>query len=115
MERKTWEFPKNIEFSNVPDYLQQFEKENHTQEFVFNLNETESVHSSFIGFLIHTKGVVEARGGRVVVVVSPAIRRLFRIMNVLDFFMTDTSPRPAGISPLGIAAAENVLTPAGIQ
>ncbi len=71
-----WRFPREIDFSLVSQYLKMMEKYNPDHILVFDLNDTEVVHSSFIGFLIHVKEKLEQDGVRLILETSPNIRKI---------------------------------------
>ncbi len=86
MNQITWTFPKEIDFCLVPQYVKRIEREAAPQVIIFDLTGTEKIHSSFIGFLIHVKGLVDERGGTLVLKISPSLQRLFAMMKIADYF-----------------------------
>ena len=70
-----WTFPQEIEFWLVPDYLKRIEGSTFKNRIVFDLSETENVHSSFIGFLIFVKQSAEKHRGKLVLKVSPSMKK----------------------------------------
>jgi anti-anti-sigma regulatory factor len=83
-----WTFPQEIEFWLVPDYLKKIEGSTFKNRIVFDLSETENVHSSFIGFLIFVKQSSEKHRGKLILKVSPSLKKLFAMLNVLEYFAT---------------------------
>lgn len=83
-----WRFPQEIEFWLVPEYLKKMEGSTFKDIIVFDLSETDNVHSSFIGFLIFVKQSTEKQGGKLVLKVSSALKRLFVMLNILEYFAT---------------------------
>lgn len=81
-----WKFPKSIEFWSVPEYLKKFEGSSLSATYIFDLSDTETVHSSFIGFMIYVKQSVESIGGKLTLKISPAVKKLLLMLKILDHF-----------------------------
>lgn len=81
-----WRFPREIDFSLVSQYLKMMEKYNPDHVLVFDLNDTETIHSSFIGFLIHAKEKLEHDGVLLVLEMSPSLRKLMTRMKLSEYF-----------------------------
>ncbi len=91
IDEKTWIFPKNIEFHVVPQYLKTIEKSTTQDMLVFDLNNTENIHSSFIGFLIYVKKKLEIHGGQLVLKVSPSLQKTFDMLHINSYFSSHMS------------------------
>lgn len=83
-----WTFPASIEYQDVPEFLRRFEATAVAGTFVFDLRETQEAHSSFIGFLIFAKYVIEKNGHSLVLNLSPALERLLKMLRVFEYFMS---------------------------
>ncbi len=90
-----WKFPKSIEFWSVPEYLKKFEASSLSAAFTFDLGDTETVHSSFIGFMIYVKQSVESAGGRLILEISPAVQKLLLMLKILDHFESSPTAKDA--------------------
>jgi hypothetical protein len=82
----TWSFPQDIKFEEVAEYLEKFKKIDSSRKVIFDLRDTLNVHSSFIGFLIHAKNIIESKNGSMVLDLSFTVRRILSLMNVMDYF-----------------------------
>jgi anti-anti-sigma regulatory factor len=82
----TISFPDVIEFESATHFSKELQNMNLEDEIVFDLTETTRIHSSFIGFLMHTKYMLEGNGKRLVLRTSPQIDRLFSMLNLTEFF-----------------------------
>jgi len=81
----TMTFPRMIDFSVAAHYIQAIEKAP-GRTLVFDLEATEIIHSSFIGFMIHVKEEMENSGGRLIVKLSPSLEKTFRRLNLGEYF-----------------------------
>ena len=88
----TISFPDVIEFESATNFSKELQNMDLEDEVVFDLTETTRIHSSFIGFLMHTKYMLEGSGKKLVLRTSPQIDRLFSMLNLTDFF-SDTIRR----------------------
>ncbi len=84
---KTWEFPEDIKFEEVPQFLKKFEKIPHDQVITFDLTKTMNIHSSFLGFLIHAKRKIEGNNGTFRLKASESIRKIFSMVNLSDYLV----------------------------
>ncbi|MBN2159651.1 MAG: hypothetical protein JW807_09660 [Spirochaetes bacterium] len=82
----TWQFPEIIEFFDVPEYLETFEKVMSRKLIIFDMTDTLDAHSAFIGFLIHVKKQMEARGCRPVFKTSPYIKKTISMLGMNEYF-----------------------------
>lgn len=85
-EAKIWKFPKNIGYENVPGYISILTRRHFQNELVLDLSSTEILHSSFIGFLIHAKQVIEKNNGKLVIIMSKRSEHIFHMLNIYNFF-----------------------------
>ena len=83
----TWKFPSNIEFEEVTNYLKKFEKLSHDKPITFDLSDTENIHSSFIGFLIHAKRKIEKENGELTLIISRPMEKIFSMLNLHDYWV----------------------------
>lgn len=82
-----WAFPKEIPLEEVPEYSRKLEKINELSILQFDLSQTESIHSSFIGFLIYAKHNISAKGGKLYIIPSPAVNHILHLMNLKDYLL----------------------------
>lgn len=82
----TWSFPTNIKFDEVAEYLETFKKIDSSGTVIFDLSDTLNIHSSFIGFLIHAKNIIESKNGSMLLHLSFTVQRTLGLMNVRDYF-----------------------------
>lgn len=94
-QKNHWIFPENISFEAVANYSQLFEGISSEKIITFDLSETENIHSSFIGFLIHTKHVLTRQGGSLKLIVSFTAERILVMLNILDYFAPEITITPA--------------------
>lgn len=87
LKGNTWRFSENIEFEEVTNYLKRFDKLAHNQTITFDLSETENIHSSFIGFLIHAKRKIESGKGKLILVISPSLEKIFTMLKLNDYWI----------------------------
>jgi len=85
-ETKTWKFPENIGYENVPGYLTILNKRYFQNELVLDLSDTDIVHSSFVGFLIHAKQIIEKDNGKLKIILSKRSEQIFHMLNIYSFF-----------------------------
>jgi len=85
-ETKIWKFPENIRYENVPGYLAIFNNSLFHNEMVLDLSKTDILHSSFVGFLIHAKQLIEKNNGKLTIVLSKRSERIFHMLNIYDYF-----------------------------
>ncbi len=85
-ETRIWRLPQNIGYENVPGYLAILKNSCFHKELVLDLSETDILHSSFIGFLIHAKQIIEKDNGKLRIILSKKSERIFRMLNIYNFF-----------------------------
>lgn len=83
----SWKFPRTINFESSSTYVHRFNNLDYSEEIIFDMRETDNVHSSFIGFLINLKQKVNMNGGKLTFYLSDSIEKLFNILKLHDFFM----------------------------
>lgn len=88
---KEWLFPESIKFESVADYMQHFEQVDTSAHITFDLSDTTTIHSSFIGFLIHVKHMTQQNGGKLSLVLSFTAERILIMLNILDYFAPEIS------------------------
>ncbi len=81
----TLTFPRTIDFEAAAQYIQSFEKAP-GGVLVFDLEDTIAIHYSFIGFMIHMKKEMENSGGRLIVKLSPTLKKTIQRLNLDGFF-----------------------------
>ncbi len=80
-----WSFPDIIDFEMAPILMKQIE-EYQGAAILFDLSNTKTIHSSFIGLLIHAKKMLESGGADFFLKTSPDIDKLFGMLNLGDYF-----------------------------
>ena len=88
-ENSVWKFPKHIDFEKSTNYLYRTCDIDFSANVIFDLTETENVHSSFIGFMIELRTKFENRGGTLIVNLSPDLERLFSRMSIYEHFQPE--------------------------
>lgn len=79
-------FPENILFEDVSSYDSKINGKNESKHLIFDLSNTVNFHSSFIGFLIHTKFVTKKNNIRLSLLLSFTAERLLALLNILEYF-----------------------------
>jgi anti-anti-sigma regulatory factor len=82
----TWSFPANITFDLVSEYSLAFSDISMNKKIVFDMSRTTSIHSSFIGFLIHTEHTMRSRKGTLYIELSYTAERLLTLLNIINYF-----------------------------
>ena len=87
MNRKMdiWSFPDVIDFEMAPILMKQIE-EHEGEAVLFDLSKTTTIHSSFIGLLIHAKKLLERGGADLYLKTSPDIDKIFSMLNLQHYF-----------------------------
>lgn len=88
-DNKAWVFPPHINLDEIPDYLEKLKQLDMTGIVHFDMSTTVSIHSSFIGFLIHAKHTVHGQGGRLILSVSTTVEKILTRLNIFDYFSQD--------------------------
>jgi anti-anti-sigma regulatory factor len=83
-----WTFPRHVSFEAATGYLYQLRSMDLSGTVIFDLSETEAVHSSFIGLMIDLKEKAQRFGGELEVRLSPALVRHFSRMNIYQHFIS---------------------------
>ncbi len=83
-------FPKQIGFTDVAAYVEQFTLLDHSHPIVFDLRETVDIHSSFIGFLLHSKTVISRQKGNLILLLSYTLEKVLIMANLTDYFTVIT-------------------------
>ncbi len=87
----TWSFPYEIEFETATELARRLcDLSGAENTVIFDLSKTKSVHSSFVGFLIHTKHYLESNGMRLVLKTSPQIDKVLALLNLGTYFLTES-------------------------
>jgi anti-anti-sigma regulatory factor len=89
IENNRWIFPENISFESVPEYSEYFAQLDHSDSITFDLSQTVSIHSAFIGFLINAKKVMQRGNGTLTLRLSNTAERLFQMLNIIKYFSTE--------------------------
>lgn len=90
-ENNCWTFPETITFESVSYYSQRFEDLTERDGITFDLSHTESIHSSFIGFLIHAKHMLNKEGTSLRLILSFTAERIMIMLNILDYFAPEVA------------------------
>ena len=90
-ENNRWVFPRNISFESVAEYNQLFESLQHPADLTFDLTQTENMHSSYIGFLIHAKHSLNKKGASLSLILSFTAEKILTMLNIVEHFSADIS------------------------
>ena len=90
---KIWTFPEKIDFVFISEYMKRIEGVSFSEKLHFDLSETENVHSSFIGFLIFVKQMVEKNCGVLILEISSSLKKLFVMLNIYEYFAASIPSR----------------------
>jgi len=91
---KLWAFPETIGFESVPGYLSSFMELADYNEIIYDLSGTRTLHTSFIGFLIHTKHLAHKKNMSIKLILSPAAAKILKMLELYDL-MTCSSFKAA--------------------
>lgn len=94
----TWEFPRSITFDKVSDYAVSFMDFPENGHLHMDLSKTSSIHSSFIGFLIHVQFTLNRGGGELHLKLSYTAERLLVLLNLIHYFKPPRVVMPAQLS-----------------
>jgi len=87
MEHKNrWIFPQEIKFNEVPDFLERLDEYEMGTRIVLDLRKTETVHSSFIGFLIHLMENTRKARGDLFILPSCSFEKVLLMMGLYEYF-----------------------------
>lgn len=86
VQPQVWKFPHHIDFEKTTGYIYRIRNIDFSKTMVFDLSETEVVHSSFIGFMIDVQTRLEHNGGTMEVKFSPSMERQFAQMELYKHF-----------------------------
>jgi hypothetical protein len=86
-----WVFPPNVNFEMTAGYTKRYRDQGNKSIYFFDLTETISLHSSFVGFLISIKHDLEKNGGRLILNTSHEIDELFSRMKIIEYFSSSKS------------------------
>ena len=89
-KNKLWVFPETISYEDVPGYLSSFKRQKGFSEIVLDLSKTITFHSSFIGFLLHTRQLGQKKNISIKLVLSPSAGHILKMLNLYDFLTTDS-------------------------
>jgi len=84
-----WTFPRSITFESTSSYSIRFGDVDLKGHFVFDLSNTDEVHSSFIGFLLDMKRKIENQGGSFRLQLSTSLDYLFYQLNLQEHFILE--------------------------
>lgn len=90
-EEDIWVFPKEINFIETAGYAKKYRGLVNRNLFFFDLTQTTTMHTSFLGFLITVKHDLDKNGGRLILNTSNEISNLFAKMKITDFFTDSKS------------------------
>ncbi|MBN1532691.1 MAG: hypothetical protein JXA20_08520 [Spirochaetes bacterium] len=79
-------FPKQIGFLDVADFMEKFNQIDPGLPVVFDLTETQDIHSSFLGFLLHAKNTIARKNGSLVLLLSYTIEKILFMVNLAEYF-----------------------------
>lgn len=81
-----WKFPATVDISLVSRYLSVFNTMQNHHRIVFDMNDIEDIHSSFIGFLIFSKEKLKKSGGELVFHMSPYLSSMLTKLGMAEYF-----------------------------
>jgi anti-anti-sigma regulatory factor len=81
-----WKFPPVIDICQVSRYLSIFDRLGHKNRIVFDMNEIEDIHSSFIGFLVFCKERLGKSGGQLELELSPYLKQTLKCLGMGEYF-----------------------------
>lgn len=84
-----WKFPHHVDFEKTTGYLYRIRNIDFSKSMIFDLTETEIVHSSFIGFMIDVHTKLEHHGGSMIVKLSSTMEKQFSRMNLYNHFQPE--------------------------
>ncbi len=84
-----WTFPRSISFESTSSYSNRFDDIDLKGHFVFDLSNTDEIHSSFIGFLLDMKRKIEDEGGSFRLQLSTSLDYIFYQLNLQEHFMLE--------------------------
>ncbi|MBP7901352.1 MAG: STAS domain-containing protein [Spirochaetes bacterium] len=82
----SWIFPEKIEINDIHHYSEQLSRIRFEDDIYFDLSNTHTIHSSFVGFLIIAKKEAKRKGGELKLSLSDEMDRLFSLLNIGDYF-----------------------------
>jgi anti-anti-sigma regulatory factor len=88
-DKVAWAFPPRISLDDVPGYLEKLKQLDMSGTVYFDLTDTVTIHSSFIGFLIHAKHTIRGNGGRLILQLSTTIEKILSRLNIADYFIPE--------------------------
>lgn len=80
------QFPENISFEYVPGYLNILGADENIKHICFDLSGTELIHSSFVGFMIHAKSIIERNEKQLTIILSRKAEYIFRLLGIYSHF-----------------------------
>lgn len=86
-----WVFPSDVDFEMTANYTKRYREQRNKSLYFFDLSDTVSMHSSFVGFLISIKHDLEKSGGRLILNTSREIDELFSKMKIVEYFSSSKS------------------------
>ena len=86
-----WVFPPNVDFEMTASYTKRYREQRNKSLYFFDLSDTISLHSSFVGFLISIKHDLEKTDGHLLLNTSPEVDELFTRMKIFEYFSSSKS------------------------
>ena len=77
---------EKIEINDIHHYSEQLSRVRFDNNIFFDLSNTHTIHSSFVGFLIIAKNEAERKGGELKLELSDEMNKLFSLLNIGDYF-----------------------------
>ncbi|MBN1498033.1 MAG: STAS domain-containing protein [Spirochaetes bacterium] len=81
-----WKFPAVIDICLVSLYMSVFDRLAHNERMVFDMNDIEDIHSSFIGFLVFCKERLGKNGGHLDLELSPYLQHTLTFLGMGEYF-----------------------------
>jgi hypothetical protein len=93
---KLWAFPETIGYESVPGYLSCFMELTNYRELIFDLSRTKTLHTSFIGFLLHTRQLAYKNNMDIKLILSPTASNILKMLELYDFLTSPLEYEEAG-------------------
>jgi hypothetical protein len=88
---KLWAFPETIGYETVPGYLSCFMELTNYKKLIFDLSRTKNLHTSFIGFLLHSRQIAYKNNMDIKLILSPTAANILKMLELHDFLTTPIS------------------------
>ncbi len=93
MNNKTLVFPQRIHFEDVSNFVETFNSFKDYNGIIFDLSQTEEIHSSFVGFLINSKDFISKKNGSLILIVSYTTEKILKMLHLLPYFSNNINTK----------------------